>query len=438
MIERSRWFRAAIILIALAAAVYLFQAASRLWGYMGDLILILFFGWLMGSVLLHFINTLMRVPHMRRPIAIVIVYFGLIVIAGTLIFLILPATVNQTLELFDQLPTYLDQLPEWAARADEFAAGFGFAMDPPLAERLEAGNVEDFFQPVRSWLTDNAVPLLQTLGTTIFAVGTVIVLSFYVVLDGGRRLNEALSVLPPKAEAEARLVLSTFSGTFNGYIRGMFIVSLIYGVGVATVMLATGLPAALPSAVLASLLLAVPFIGDWLALALPLIVAAIAGDFITLIIVLATLLFLQQVMLNLLTPRILGQALRVPAGLVIVSVIVGARVAGIPGALLGVPAGAVIYSLAVVYGSRIRERRQQSEQAAAEMGMEPQQGAPGAAGGEPRSATGFLRSTRFRRRRYLGAASEGAGVPAVPEPEEDGGAEAPEKPRTADDPEAAG
>ena len=141
----------------------------------------------------------------------------------------------------------------------------------------------------------------------------------------------------------------------------MLLVSLIYGVGTASVMLATGLPAALPVALISSVLLAVPFIGDWLALALPLIVAAVAGDFITLIIVLAALLFVQQVMLNLLTPRILGHSVRMPAMLVIIAVVLGARLAGIAGALLGVPTMGVIYAFAVHYGTRIRERREARE-----------------------------------------------------------------------------
>jgi predicted PurR-regulated permease PerM len=138
----------------------------------------------------------------------------------------------------------------------------------------------------------------------------------------------------------------------------MLVVSMIYGVGTASVMLATGLPAALPAAIISSLLLAVPFIGDWLALALPLLIAIVAGDFITFIIVLAVLLFVQQVMLNLLTPRILGHAVRMPAMLVIISVVLGARLAGVPGALLGVPTAGVLYTLGVHYGTRVRQRRE--------------------------------------------------------------------------------
>ena len=44
--------------------------------------------------------------------------------------------------------------------------------------------------------------------------------------------------------------------------------------------------------------------------------------------------------------------------LVIVSVVLGARLAGVSGALLGVPTAGVLYTLAVHYGTGIRQRRE--------------------------------------------------------------------------------
>lgn len=363
MTERSWLLRTAIVLVACSAAVYLFMALGRFWAFLGDLVLIIFFAWLLGSLLIQAVNGLMRIPYMRRPVAIVLVYAAVIVLVVILVLLIIPSAVDQAVDLFDRVPEYVERIPVWLTAVDDFALGFGAELN--LASRYQLDSTDNLLTTATAWVTDNAGIIFQSVVSTLFAVGLIIALSFYVVLDGGRRVNEALTVLPPNVEAEVRLVMATFNRTFHGYIRGMFFVSAIYGVGVAAVMYGTGLPAALPSAILASLLLAVPFIGDWLALGLPLLIAIAAGDFVQVVIVLATLLFIQQVMLNLLTPRILGQAVHMPAGLVIVSVVLGARLIGIPGALLGVPAGAFIYSLAVVYGNRIKSRRAAAQQAAA-------------------------------------------------------------------------
>ena len=340
----------------LSAVVYLADAFGRFWGFLGDLLLIFFFAWLVGSVLIHVVNSLMRIPHMRRPLAILLVYLGLITLIADFAFLVIPATVTQVRELAADIPNIVAGIPGAIDSADEILGGIG--INAGLADRIQIQPINDIAASFTDWLTVNAGTILTGAASALFSVTLVIAISFYIVLDGGRRLREGLKVLPPRVERETWFVLTTIDDTFHGYVRGMLVVSAIYGVGTASVMLATGLPAALPTALISSVLLAVPFIGDWLALALPLLIAIVAGDFITFIIVLAVLLFVQQVMLNLLTPRILGHAVRMPAMLVIISVVLGARLAGIPGALLGVPTAGVVYGLGVHYGTRIRQRRE--------------------------------------------------------------------------------
>ena len=90
MNERSFWAKAAIILVAFAAGVYLIQSLARLWGFMGDLIMIIFFGWLVGAVLIHFVNGLMNGPYMRRPVAIVLIYLAFIILVVDFVLLVIP------------------------------------------------------------------------------------------------------------------------------------------------------------------------------------------------------------------------------------------------------------------------------------------------------------------------------------------------------------
>ena len=359
MIVTSWWFRATFVVVVLSALFYLVSAAARLWGFIGDLLLIFFLAWLVGAVIIHAVNGLMRIPHMRRPVAIVIIYSLLLALVALFAFLVIPQTVSQVLDLTDRVPEFVARLPEAFERIEEILAGFGIRVD--LENQVQIESVNDLADRATAFVSDNAVMILQDVISAVFGVSLIIVISFYIVLDGGRRLNEALKVLPPGAERETRFVLYIIDDTFHGYVRGMLVISMIYGVGTWAVMFERDLPAALPVAILSSLLLAAPFIGDWLALALPLTVAALSGDFITFIVVLAVLLFIQQVMINLLSPRILGQAVHMPAMLVVMAVVLGARLIGVSGALLGVPVAGVLYRLAVHYGTQIRERREAQE-----------------------------------------------------------------------------
>ena len=361
MLERNFWFRTAVVVVAFSATIFLVDTLRRVWDFLGDLLLIFFLAYLVGSLIIHTVRSLMRVPGMKRPLAIALVYAVLTGIASVMGFVVIPATITQAVELANLVPTYIERLPQLVDRVEAYLAGFNINVD--LATLIQYDALSNWGGALGGIVQNNAVNIARNVVSIVFSVSLVVVISFYVVLDGGRRLNEALKVLPRRAERETRFVLLTIDETFRGYLRGMVLVSMIYGVGTATVMLATGLPAALPVAFVSSILLAVPFIGDWLALALPLIVAAASGNFITLLTVLLTLLFVQQVMLNLLTPRILGRAVRMPAMLVVIAVVLGARLAGISGALLGVPTMGVIYALAVHYGMIIRKRREVREHA---------------------------------------------------------------------------
>jgi predicted PurR-regulated permease PerM len=360
VVEHSWWFRTALVVVAWSAIIYLIGALGRLWGFLGDLLLIFFLAWLVGSVLIHVVNNLMRIPHMNRTAAILLVYLALLTIIANFALLVIPTTITQVKELAENVPDYVERLPDYLANIDSILVGFGIRSD--LQGQIQIESVNDLVNSLTVSI-DNAVQIAQNIFSALFKMSLVIVISFYVVLDSGRRLNEALKVLPPKAEQETRYVLRTIDETFHGYVRGMLLISLIYGVGTASIMIAMDLPAALPVAILSSLLLAVPFLGDWLALILPTVIAYAAGGFLTMVVVLGTLLFIQQVMLNLLTPRILGQAVRMPAILVIIAVVVGARLAGFPGALLGVPTVGVLFKLSSHYGMIIRERRDERESA---------------------------------------------------------------------------
>ena len=361
MLERNFWVRTAIVVIAFSAIIFIVDTVRRVWDFLGDLILVFFLAYLVGSLIIHTVRWLMRVPGMKRPLAILIVYLALITVVAVIGALVIPATITQVVTLAEDIPGYVERIPEFVTAAEEYLAGFDIQVD--LTTLLQIDRLGEIAAGVQESITSNAAGLLGNVVAVVFAISLIIVISFYVVLDGGRRLNEALKVLPRNAERETRYVLGVIDETFRSYLRGMMLISLIYGVGTASVMLATGLPAALPVALVSSLLLAVPFIGDWLALALPLIIAALSGDFVKLLTVLLVLLFIQQVMLNILSPRILGSAVRMPAMLVVIAVVLGARLAGITGALLGVPTMGVIYTLATHYGMAIRQRREAEEQA---------------------------------------------------------------------------
>jgi predicted PurR-regulated permease PerM len=129
--------------------------------------------------------------------------------------------------------------------------------------------------------------------------------------------------------------------TLRSYVRAQIIVAGIDGIGIGLGALLLGLPMALPLGLLVFLCSFVPFVGAIVSGAIVCIVALIVKDVFWALVMLGIVILVQQVESHVLQPFIMGGAVKVhPLG-VVVSVAVGALVAGIPGALFAVPVVAV-------------------------------------------------------------------------------------------------
>jgi predicted PurR-regulated permease PerM len=112
---------------------------------------------------------------------------------------------------------------------------------------------------------------------------------------------------------------------------------------------------ALLSSVVAGLVLFIPFLGPIIAVFLPVTIAAFTHPQVAVVLFVA-LLALQQVIFNVLTPRILSHQVGLHPLLVFFAVLTGARVAGVWGAIFGVPIVAVLTTMLSFYRANQEER----------------------------------------------------------------------------------
>jgi predicted PurR-regulated permease PerM len=116
---------------------------------------------------------------------------------------------------------------------------------------------------------------------------------------------------------------------------------IVYFAIAAATNLLMGLPLAALTSVLSGLLQAIPFFGPFISWAPPIIVAAIFKPealLPTAVLMGAGWFFVM----NVLQPRIMQGAVGIHPIVVLASVLIGSRVAGIPGAIFGIPIAAVI------------------------------------------------------------------------------------------------
>ena len=185
-------------------------------------------------------------------------------------------------------------------------------------------------------------------GTVASIVGTlsiILVLSIFIVSDADGLQAKWRRVMPNRFETQLDLFDRSVGRAFRGFLWSQVILIAIQVTLTIIVGLIFGLPYLFLLCLVAALCMPIPFVGPGLALLPPIFMAAafVPGAFIPVTLV----LFIgQALIMNLVVPRLMKRASGVHPLVTILSVLVGAQVAGIWGALFGLPVAAVISMLA--------------------------------------------------------------------------------------------
>ena len=336
--RERRWLDVVLFLAALALLFVVLGYLANLLAAFGDLILVFFLAWLLAFILTPLVARVATIPFLSRTGAVFIVYvllFGGLVILAVAIAGALASSIG---DFIASVPTLREDLPgilaPWQARLD----GLGF-VDVDLAAQASA-----FLDNLNRYANQLAGPLQQVAVASLGAVANlllIVILSLYMVADRDRLLASAFRLVPPQYKEEARLLEVSVARSFGGFLRGQAILGIVYAAVAIIASTAFGLDYMAGTAAAAGLLMAIPFFGPFLAWAPPVLVAlfvkpdAVAG---TLVVMAAGWL----VVMNVLQPRLMAQALRIHPIIVLGSVLVGGKIAGISGAIFGIPIAAVL------------------------------------------------------------------------------------------------
>src|SRR5712692_9213464 len=352
---RDPWLRALSVLGCAIAGLYL---GSILWGLVqefADIILLFFLAWLVAFVLEPFVGALVE-SRLPRLAAIGLTYLTLLVVLVAGVILLVPALSLQLVEVARSMPTYVEQatafLTAFQTSANDWLTSHG---SPVLVDIKSALNPQELSRRADALgppILSNAIGFATGAATLLVEV---LIMSFYFMVDGARLAESFIMALPIRAQDDARFLVASIHRAFAGFLRGQMIQSLVGGVGTGVIMSALNVDYALLSSVVAALVLLVPFLGPVAAVALPVTIALLTHPAVTILLFIA-LLALQQVIFNVLAPRILSRQVGIHPLLVFFSVLTGARVAGVWGAIFGVPIVAVLVTMISFYRATKEER----------------------------------------------------------------------------------
>ncbi len=304
-------------IVAVAALIALFFAVR-------ETLIILFLAILISSALDPAVEKLekWRIPRILGTIAIFLV--GLVFLA-LLIYTVVPLAILEFRSLFTNLGGAVGQLLG-SAVPDTVVNAIVPRLDN-IANLLLSGNAS--FMDVVSKILGGATFFLTTL-----------VLSFYLTIsrDGVGKFLRA--ILPEDLEEKVLTLYYRSRRKVGRWLQGQMVLGLIMGFTVFLGLWLLGVKYALVLAVFAGVFEIVPLVGPIFSGALA--VAVALGDSSGL--ALSTLVFfvvVQQIEGHILVPVVMRQAVDVHPVIVIVAILGGYQLAGIPGMLLAIPAAVV-------------------------------------------------------------------------------------------------
>jgi predicted PurR-regulated permease PerM len=355
---RDPWLRALSILGCAIAGFYLLGLLWSIVQEFEDIILLFFLAWLVAFILEPVVGTLVE-GRLPRLAAIGLTYLTLLVLLSLGVILLVPALSLQIVEIARNLPTYVEQatafLNTLQGTMNEWLTSHG---SPVLVDIKSALNPQELSRRADALgppILSNAIGFATGAATLLVEVLIMLILSFYFMVDGARLADSLIGALPLRAQDDSRFLVASIHRAFAGFLRGQMIQSLVGGLGTGVIMSALQVDYALLSSVFAALILLIPFLGPVAAVALPVTIALLTHPEATILLFVA-LLALQQVIFNVLAPRILSHQVGLHPLLVFFAVLTGARVAGVWGAVFGVPVVAVFTTMLSFYRANQDER----------------------------------------------------------------------------------
>ena len=337
--RQQRLLSAVLVLGTLVLAMVAVNLAASVFFAFGDIILVFFLAWLLAFILSPVVAGLVRlIPVLPRIGAVVLVY-AILVGAIVLVVVLVAGALAQSIAAFVAgVPTLRQQLPDIVAPWQERLRALGLEQVDLVAQ------LQSFLDNLATYAAQLAGPLQQLAVASLGAVGNlliVLILSLYMVADRDAILSFFFRIVPPFWKDEARLLETSVARSFGGFLRGQAILGVVYAAVAALTSAVLRLDYLPVTTAASGVLMAIPFFGPFVAWAPPVIVALLMpGGPLLPAAVLMGIGWL--IVMNVLQPRLMQEAVGIHPIVVLGSVLIGSKIAGVTGAIFGIPIAAVL------------------------------------------------------------------------------------------------
>jgi predicted PurR-regulated permease PerM len=292
------------------------------------------------------VSWIQRRTPLSRGLAIGVAYLLVLIAIAAMGATFLPKLIDEVNGFVQALPDYVHDLTHGRGRLGFLESKYHVV--EKVREQVQKGGATKVLG-----LSGAALSVTKSIISLIAATVTIVFLTFFMLLEGRGWLERTYALFPAESQPRVRRIGDEIYKTVGGYVNGNILISVIAGASATIVLLILGVPYAVALGLLVAVLDLIPLAG-----------ATVAGIVISLVAFLHTIpagivvvifvIVYQQVENHFLQPVIYGRTVQLSALAVLVSVLVGAELAGILGALAAIP---VAGTLQVLIRDQLAHRR---------------------------------------------------------------------------------
>ena len=288
-----------------------------------------------------------RTEKLKRPICLISVMVVIVALMSFIIKLIIPELIN-TVEIFSEnLPKYTEIIEDYLVEKE---------FDPD-----DIKMVTDTLNEVQKKATSFVMSNTDEIAERIFDMATKIigyiingivalVFALYILAQKEKFVRQVKKVMRAYLDKgiieKIETVVGIINKAFYNFATGQFTEALIIGFLCFIGMIILGIPYAPTISVLIAFTALIPMFGAFIGTIIGAFLIMMIDPIKALIFVIFVII-LQQFEGNLIYPKVVGKSVGLPGVWVLVSVTIGASIAGVVGMIISVPLCAILYGVFV-------------------------------------------------------------------------------------------
>jgi len=285
-----------------------------------------------------------------RVLAIIVIFIAIIVALAGLVLLIVPLGASEVNQLQVQLPGLAAAAQD---RLNSLQPIRVFGIDVDLK-----GVTQTVSSHLREYLLGqfgNALTLGLTALTMALQLLLMFIVAFLLALEAPAVRRDLRRFVPNDYRTDFDQIWRQVRKMLYAYVRGQLIVAALIGISSGVACFVLGLPDAVALGLIAGVTALIPYFGPFLG-AIPAILVGLSLSPQTALVIALVYLLLSNVILNVVYPKIVGDAVKLPPILVIIALIAGFSWGGILGMFVAVPIAATLRILFDHIYPRLYER----------------------------------------------------------------------------------